>query len=278
MNKDAMTETPAQQALIDGSTRLFAIIGDPIGQVKSPQTLNPRFVAAGLNAVMIPVNVKPDRFEDTVRGLMAIANLDGIIITVPYKSRILPLIDHVLPMAATVGAANAMRREPDGTWSGDMFDGRGLIRGLRDAAITLKGRKVLLIGAGGAGSAVAVAAADAAASIVTIVDVDSAKAEALAQRTAAAYPACTVRAGPVRLSGHDTLINATPIGMAPGDGLPAPVDGLAADTLVVDVIIKPNDTPLLAHARALGCRVFNGRVMLDGQAHELVQFFTADKS
>jgi shikimate dehydrogenase len=278
MNKEVMTDTHALQAVIDGATRLFAIIGDPIGQVKSPQTLNPRFVAAGLNAVMIPVNVKPDRFDETVKGLKAIANLDGIIITVPYKSRILPLIDHVLPMAATVGAANAMRRESNQRWSGDMFDGRGLIRGLREAAVTLEGRRVLLIGAGGAGSAVAVAVADAGARAVTIFDVDTARAEALAARTAAAYPGCTVRAGPVRLSGHDTLINATPIGMAPGDGLPAPVEGLTSDMLVIDVIIKPQDTPLLAHARALGCRTFNGRVMLDGQAHELVQFFTRDRS
>jgi shikimate dehydrogenase len=278
MNKEAMPESHALQAVIDGSTRLFAIIGDPVGQVKSPQTLNPRFVTAGLNAVMIPVNVKPDRFDETVRGLMAIANLDGIIITVPYKSRILPLIDHVLPMAATVGAANAMRREPDQSWSGDMFDGRGLVRGLRDAAVALEGRKAVLIGAGGAGSAVAVALADAGAKTVTIFDVDTAKAEALAARVAAAYPGCAVRAGPVQLSGHDTLINATPIGMAPGDGLPAPVEGLSSDMLVIDVIIKPQDTPLLAHARALGCRTFNGRVMLDGQAHELVQFFTRGRS
>jgi shikimate dehydrogenase len=95
---------------------------------------------------------------------------------------------------------------------------------------------------------------------------------------AEAYPGCAVRAGPVHVSGHDTLINATPIGMAPGDGLPAPVEGLSSDMLVIDVIIKPQDTPLLAHARALGCRTFNGRVMLDGQAHELVQFFTRDRS
>src|SRR3954454_18982795 len=98
MNGDIMTSTPARQALIDGSTRLFAIIGDPIEQVKSPQTLNPMFKAAGLNAVMLPVDVKPDLFNETVKGLMAVGNLDGIIITVPYKSRIMPLIDDVLPM------------------------------------------------------------------------------------------------------------------------------------------------------------------------------------
>jgi shikimate dehydrogenase len=274
MIKDVMTNIHAQQALIDGATRLFAIIGDPIGQVKSPQTLNPRFAAMGMNAVLIPVNVKPDRFDETVRGLMAIGNLDGIIITVPYKTSILPLLDHVLPMAAKVGAANAMRREADLSWSGNMFDGTGMVRGLREAAVPLQGRRILLIGAGGAGSAVAVAMADAGAKTMTIFDVDAGKAKALADRVAAAFPECAVCAGPVVLSGHDTMINATPIGMAPGDGLPAPVDGLTSDMLVIDVIIKPETTPLLDHARALGCRTFNGRVMLDGQAEELVRFFS----
>jgi shikimate dehydrogenase len=272
--QEVMTSTHAQQALIDGSTRLFAIIGDPITQVKSPEKLNPRFAALGMNAVLIPVNVKPDSFDETVRGLMAVGNLDGIIITVPYKNRILPLLDHVLPMAAKVGAANAMRREADSTWSGEMFDGTGMVRGLREAAIQLEGRKVQLIGAGGAGSAVAVAMADAGAKTMTIFDVDTGKAKALADRVAAAFPGCAVRAGPILLSEHDTLINATPIGMTPGDGLPVPVDGLNSDMLVIDVIIKPETTPLLDHARALGCRTFNGRLMLDGQAEELVRFFS----
>lgn len=276
MTNTAMTErNPAEQIIIDGTTRLFAIIGDPIAQVKSPRVLNPRFVATGMDAVMIPVNVRPDHFEATVRGLMAIGNLDGIVVTVPYKSRILPLIDDVLPMAQQVGAANALRREPDGRWCGDMFDGRGLVRGLGKADVRLAGRRVMLIGAGGAGSAVAVALADAGIAALTIFDVDADKATALANRVRSAYPACAVRAGAVDLAGHDTLVNATPIGMAPGDGLPAPIDGLSADTMVVDVIIKPEITPLLAAARARGCRTFNGRIMLEGQADELAAFFGA---
>ena len=93
-----MMDTPSQP-LIGGSTRLFAIIGDPIGQVKSPTTFNPRFAAAGLDAVLIPVHVRPERFDETVSGLMAVGNLDGIIVTVPYKARIVPFIDHLLPTA-----------------------------------------------------------------------------------------------------------------------------------------------------------------------------------
>jgi shikimate dehydrogenase len=92
---------------------------------------------------------------------------------------------------------------------------------------------------------------------------------------AVAFPACDVRSGPVQLTGHNTLVNATPIGMAPGDGLPVPLDGLMAATLVIDVIIKPETTPLLDLARAIGCRTFNGRVMLEGQAEELARFFGA---
>ena len=143
MNKDVMADSNCtQQALIDGATRLFAIIGDPIEQVKSPQTLNPRFVAAaGSNTVLIPVHVRPERFNETVKGLMAVGNLDGIIMTVPFKSRIMPLIDDVLPMATTVGAANAMRREARlGAGPATCSMGAALVRGLREAAIRPEGR------------------------------------------------------------------------------------------------------------------------------------------
>lgn len=273
MTVEVMTNPLNQQVLIDGATRLYAIIGDPIAQVKSPGVFNPRFAAAGMNTVKIPVHVHPDRFEETVRGLMAIGNLDGMMVTVPYKARVIPLLDHVLPMAAKVGAVNAMRREKDGSWTGDMFDGRGLVRGLSERDIRLDGRRIMLIGAGGGGSAVAVAVADAGAAKLSIFDVDPAKAAALADRVAKAYPACRVSAGAPEIAGHDTLINATPIGMAPGDGFPAPLDGLTADMLVVDIIMKPEVTPLLAHARGLGCVALGGKVMLEGQAEEVARFF-----
>ena len=279
MEPDSANEMAApsgtQQVPINGATRLYAIIGDPIAQVKSPQVLNPRLAAGGLNAVLVPVQVRPGLFEETVSGLMGIGNLDGIIATVPYKARIMPFIGNVLPMAAKVGAANALRREPDGRWSGDMFDGRGLIRGLRDASIPLEGRRVMLVGAGGAGSAVAVALADAGVAAITIFDVEVSKAQALADRVAAAFPGCSVRAGPVGIPGHDMLINATPIGMAPGDGLPMALDGLTPDVLVIDVVHKAGTTPFVDQARALGCRTFDGHVMLNGQAEELAAFFVS---
>jgi shikimate dehydrogenase len=269
-------DTDARQVPIRGSTRLYAIIGDPIAQVKSPEVLNPRFAAAGMDAVLVPVNLRPERFEETVGGLMAVGNLDGIIATVPYKARIMPFIDNVLPAAAVVGAANALRREADGRWSGDMFDGRGLVRGLGEASVALAGRRIMLVGAGGVGSAIAVALAEAGAATITIFDIDAGRAEALARRVAAAFPACAVRAGPVEIPAHDTLVNATPIGMAPEDGLPMALDGLGPEIIAIDVIHKREGaTPFLDRARALGCRIFDGHVMLNGQAEELVQFFAS---
>lgn len=268
-----MTASIAEQAIINGSTRLYAIIGHPIEQVKSPLVMNPRFAGASRNAVLVPVHIKPDRFEDTVRSLMSLGNLDGLVVTVPYKARILPLLDKILPTGEKVGAVNALRREADGRWIGDMFDGSGLIRGMRQQGIDPRGRRVMLAGAGGAGSAVAVAFADAGAAALRIFDVDTDKAQALAARVAHVFPQCEVTAGPPALDGYDTLVNATPIGMAPDDGPPVPLAALRPDTLVIDIIMKPEVTPLLRQARALGCRALGGRTMLDGQAEEVARFF-----
>lgn len=270
-----MSDSEGRQAQITGATRLYAIIGDPIEQVRSPEVLSPRLAAAGLNAVLVPVHVRTHLFDETVRGLKAIGNLDGIIITVPYKARIMGFIDKVLPMAAKGGAANAMRREPDGTWLGEMFDGAGLVRGMRDSGLPPEGRRVMQVGAGGVGSAIAIALADAGVTALTLFDVEFSKAQSLAERVAVADPGCKVRAGPVDIPGHDTLINATPIGMASGDGIPMPVDGLTPDVVCIDVIHKPETTPFLAHAAALGCRTYNGYLMLFGQVEELTGFFVS---
>lgn len=262
-----------QLPIVDGATRLYGIIGHPIAQVRSPEVMTARFRALGRNAILVPLHVPPERFEEAVRGLKCLANLDGLIITVPYKARILPFIDEVLRMGREVGAANAMRREADGRWTGDMFDGRGLIRGLGQLGESVMGKRVTLLGAGGAGSAVAVALARAGAASIALWDIDQVKATNLAARVAAAYPDCAVRVAAPNIEGADILINATPVGMTPGDGLPAELGAFDKRLLVIDVVMKPPVTPLMRRAREAGCRTIGGAVMLDGQADEVVTFF-----
>ena len=75
---------------ITGATRLYAIIGDPIAQVRSPEVFTERFAAAGMDAVLVPVHVPRDRFDAIVPALMALGNLDGLLVTVPFKARMVP--------------------------------------------------------------------------------------------------------------------------------------------------------------------------------------------
>src|SRR5262249_44138999 len=137
---------------IDGSPRLYAIICEPIEQVKSPALYNRLFAQAGKNAVLVPCLVKTEGFDETVRGLMAVGNLDGLIVTVPHKVRALALASRLGIDGQLSGAVNALRREADGSWAGDMFDGQGLVSGLRKRDIEPAGKRVALLGAGGAGS------------------------------------------------------------------------------------------------------------------------------
>ena len=268
-----MTTTTDAGRIVDGATRLYGIIGDPIAQVGSPRVFTERFRAAGRNAVLVPFHVLGAAFDETVRGLMALANLDGLIATVPYKARMLSYVDRVMRTGQQVGAINAMRRDPDGKWTGDMFDGRGLVRGLAARGHSVAGRRVLLIGAGGAGSAIACALAEAGAAGLTLFDIEDAKARALSARVSAAFPACQIRVDSPTPAGHDMIVNATPIGMAPGDGLPAQLGTLDPKVVVADVVLKETATPLLRHADACGCPTMGGRAMLEGQVDEMLRFF-----
>ena len=248
---------------IDGDTRLYAIAGDPIVQTQTPQALNPRLAAAGANSVVVPLHVPAGRFAKVVGALMVMPNFHGLIVTYPFKSEALSVVHDVLPAATHVGAINIMRREADGRWSGDILDGRGLIAGLAEAGVRLEGRRVLLIGTGGAGTAVAFACAEAGAAALTLVDIDTAR----ASRVAAG-----VAAGAADPAGHDLIVNATPLGMNPGDPPPATFEALDPKTVVVDIVPKPL-TPFLRHVERFGCRTFDFRAMADGQRGEMMRFW-----
>ena len=141
---------------INGSTRLYGIVGDPIVQVRSPETYTELFAAAGKNAILIPLHVLPGEFDKTMPALMQLGNTDGLLVTVPYKARMVPYATRLGETAQRIGAVNALRREADGTWTGDMFDGAGFVRGVERKGEVLRGRRVAMYGAGGAGRAIAV--------------------------------------------------------------------------------------------------------------------------
>jgi shikimate dehydrogenase len=258
---------------VNGATRLYGIIGDPIAQVRSPAAFNEKFRSLGVNAVLVPLHAQAADFADCMRGLKALANLDGILVTLPHKISVIAHVDLVLPAARRIGAMNALRRESDGTWSGDMFDGKGFLGGLRASAVDPKGRAIMLIGAGGAGSAIADALAEAGAATITIFDRNASKADALVRTVAQSHPQCRASNGQPTVAGMDVLINATPTGMTPGDGLPAQLGAFDRSLFVADIIPNPEITPLLARAKESGCRTMGGQAMVAGQVDALLKFF-----
>jgi shikimate dehydrogenase len=232
---------------ITGATRLYAILGDPIAQVKSPTLFTERFARAGMNAVMVPMHVLPEHFDAAMTSLMALGNVDGLVVTVPYKARAAAFATRLGKTATAIGAVNALRRERDGRWTGDMFDGVGFVRGAERKGHAVKGRKVALFGAGGAGSAIGCELVAAGAASLAIVDPAHERADALAARLVRAFPGVPIAAAAAMPPGVDMVVNASTIGMRDGDGLPADLGALDPGTLVGDVInadaAVPDDPP-----------------------------------
>ena len=105
-----MQLAPEEVDYVSGGTRLFGIVGDPIVQVRSPEMFTAAFRARGLDAVLVPLHVRPDVFEACLSGLMRLSNLDGLIFTIPYKARALGLAATLGTQAEIVGAINALAR------------------------------------------------------------------------------------------------------------------------------------------------------------------------
>jgi shikimate dehydrogenase len=257
---------------IDGATRLFGIVGDPIKQAKTPALLNPLIEKSGVNAALVPFHVPEEHFIKVMGGIMSLGNLDGLVVTYPFKGKCLALVDDPSERARQIGGINAMKREPSGRWTGDMFDGIGLLRAVA-AQTKVAGSKILLIGAGGAGSAIGFAFAEAGASSITINDLDPGRAEDLSERIRQSYPNCETRVGPALAKGHDILINATPIGMKAGDGLPGEIGALSSSMTVVDIVPGSQATPLLREAAKAGAKLVAGTAMTEGQASAILEFF-----
>ena len=211
--------------------------------------------------------------RDLEGAATALGNVDGLVVTVPYKARAAAFATRLGKTATAIGAVNALRRERDGRWTGDMFDGVGFVRGAERKGHAVKGRKVALFGAGGAGSAIGCELVAAGAASLAIVDPAHERADALAARLVRAFPGVPIAAAAAMPPGVDMVVNASTIGMREGDGLPADLGALDPGTLVGDVINADAPSPMIRHAMRHGCPYVTGREMFEGQADALMAFF-----
>ncbi len=258
--------------LPSGTTELFVILGDPVAQVQAPIIFNDIFRRAQRDSVMVALRVSAANLAGAFAGLKHVENLAGISLAIPHKGPMLHLCDDASEMATIVGATNAVRRQPDGRWFADMFDGRGFVGGLEAAGHAIAGRNALLVGAGGGGSAIAAALLDRGVGHLRIADVDQARVAAFVAHLNRRWPgrASVATADP---AGSDLVINASPMGLKPADPLPIDPARIAAGTLVADIIMKPPETPLLRSAAQRGLATHRGIRMFSHQIRLYAEFF-----
>lgn len=258
--------------MITGTTRLYAIVGDPITHVRTPMAFNDYFATRGIDAVCLPVHIARDDLLRGWAGLKSILNLDGFIVTSPHKAEAARLCDAVQEDSVHTDVVNTVRRESDGRFVGTLLDGRGFVRGLQTAGHNVKGRRFYIAGAGGAGTALAFALAASGAAGITIHNRTRSKAEELVRGVKKAFPDCAVRLGTADASGHDGAVNATSLGLKPEDGHSFDLDSIDRNALVAEVIMKPDMTPLLIAAKARGNSIHFGIHMLNGQLELMMRF------
>lgn len=259
---------------IHGATRLYAIVGDPIEQVKSPAVYSDRFAELGLPAIMFPLHVRAGDLEALVPQLETVRNLDGILVTSPHKISLAAHCRSLGPAAECVGAVNAMRRAPSGGWHGDLFDGVGFVAGARRQGIELKRRRVLQFGAGGVGSAIAYQLAVAGVASIRIADPMVERSQRLCTRMHDRFPGLDVtEAGGNSLEGVDMVINASTVGIGGSPGLPGPLPEFHPYMAVGEVNVTGQGTELIRRARDAGLLWCDGAHLHAGQLDAILAFF-----
>lgn len=258
---------------IDGRTALIAHIGWPTHSFTAPRIYNPWFVAAGVNAVVVPMACRDGDLAAVLPALFRLGNVIGALVTMPHKVAVLGLLDEASPAVQLAGSCNAVRRAADGRLQGELFDGLGFVRALERRGVMLPGRQALVVGSGGVGAAIAAALLEAGAAGVTVSDTRAAAAEALAQRLHGHFPGRARAVAAADAAGFDLVVNATPLGMADGDALPFDVAPLTPATVVGDVVLRATPSPLLRAAAAAGCTAVDGRDMLFEQIPAYLAWF-----
>ena len=257
---------------IDGHTRIIPHLAFPSAHLRTPALFNARCRALQLNAVVVPWEVPPESLSRTVASLRDVANVAGMIVTIPHKESAALLCDQLLGVAAELSVTNIIQRTADGKLVGALHDGVGFVRGLTGSGYDLTGKNTLLIGAGGAATALAHALIKAGIASLTIFNRGQERALRLVGRLRHLFPAARIQVGPADATGFDLIVNATSVGLDGDAGMPLDARTIPANACVADIIMKPAMTSLLAAAQARGARIHLGEHMLTSQIDSFIEF------
>ncbi|HET9822053.1 MAG TPA: shikimate dehydrogenase [Burkholderiaceae bacterium] len=261
---------------ITGTTRVFFILGDPVAQVRAPEVYNHLFARFGVDAVLVPLKLPAAALPGFLEHGLKAENIGGLWATIPHKAALARLLNPTDPVARVAGAVNAVRRLPDGRLEAALFDGIGFVKGLDHFGMQVKGRRVLVVGAGGGGHAVAAALAQRGPAALGIHNRTLERAQALVERLQPLVGTAAHVATVSDPAGYDLVVNCTSQGLKADDPMPFDPARVDAGAAVVDIIMSKTPTPLLAACRARGLRAEAGFEMLVQQIPEYLRFFGFD--
>lgn len=272
---------------ISGSTKLLGLLGSPVGHSKSPEMYNYCFKKFGRDCAYIAFDVTEAEVGDAVEAIRTL-NMRGSNVTMPLKNAVIPYLDKITPAAEITNSVNTIINE-GGVLIGYCTDGMGFTGNLRSGGITVKDKKLTIMGGGGVSSAVSAQCALEGASELSIFNRKDKfwdRLEAHAEVIRKAAPNCKVNVYDLddeealkrEIASSQILSNANCVGMAPleNESLIKDTSVFRADLIVTDVVYSPTETKLLREAKACGCRTFGGLGMLLHQGAEALRLYTGD--
>lgn len=264
---------------ISGHTRPYAVLGHPIGHTLSPVMHNASIAALGLDAIYLAFDVHPDQLMAVLPGMRSMG-FGGVNLTIPHKEVAFRGLEQLDASAKLLGAVNTVQFV-DGGMIGHNTDGYGFLRALEEVfGRNTQGDQVFVLGSGGAGRAVALMAAQSGAREVTLADLDRARSERVGEEIRGHFPAVAVQvvATPAEQVAAarqaDLVVQATPVGMKPGDQSLLPPEAFRTGQRAFDLIYHVPETVFMKAAHAGGAKAANGLGMLLHQGARAFQIWT----
>ncbi len=263
---------------IDGSTKIVGVFGWPVQHTASPCMHNAVFESLGLNWVYLPFEVEPKLLQSAVKSLIPL-NIQGVNLTIPHKKDVLPFLDEISPEAQFIGAVNTIVKK-DNKLTGYNTDGQGFIKSLEENKISVSGKKVLILGAGGASFGISRELILKGADKLFVANRTLKKAEDL-KKMFSEIEVLPLEKDSLKSTIKDAniVINTTSIGMKKDDPLLIDEDCLTSSLeAVVDLIYSPAETKILKAAKNKGIKTINGLGMLLHQGALSFELWTGKKA
>lgn len=245
---------------------LSACLGDPVDGNPTGVMQEAAFAACGLNWRYLTIRVKDGDLQKAFDGMKAM-DFSCCNLTMPHKRTIIPMLDGLTQAAQIIGAVNTVFRDGD-KWMGENTDGKGFVRAIHKEGISLEGKRVTILGAGGAARAISVECALAGAAAITVINRSEKNGAELVELLNTHTPAKATYipwVGAMAIPADtEILVNATCVGLHPNVTDKPDIDysTITSRMVVSDVVFNPVDPVFLQEARKQGAKTVSGIGML----------------